>query len=778
LAGTCEPNNEAAGVVCEDDEFCTINDTCDGVGDCSSGNANPCDDGVDCTNDSCDEANDQCVNTPNDGNCDNNLFCDGTETCDPVNDCQAGTDPCVAWESCNEAGDVCVLLPVIFSEDFEVSVPGWTIINNNQNNAVWSYDNPGNRDNYAGTGDFAIADSDKYNNKDMDTELRTPLLNLSSLITVFLEFKTDFYVYDNIFSGNEIADVDVSTNGISGPWTNVWRKTSNYFEATEVVEITTLAAGHTDVMIRFHYYDAYNDWWWQIDDVKIRGFCMDSDSDGTDDCNDGCPSDPEKIEPGVCGCGVSDTDSDSDGVADCNDICPGFDDTIDTDTDGVPDGCDACPGFDDSADADADGVPDGCDNCPSDPGKIEPGVCGCGVSDVDSDGDGIADCNDICPGFDDSADADADGVPDGCDNCPGFDDFADEDSDGVPDGCDNCPSDPDKTEPGICGCGASDVDSDGDSIADCDDICPGYDDSADADADGVPDGCDNCPSDPEKIEPGVCGCGVADPDVGDIQNLVILYYQSILDRDPEQGGAEGWASEIERIVSLGIDVKEGFIALGKLFFNSEEYIDMVNTDESYIIDLYETFLGRTPSGIGEEVGEVDDWMAELEGGLTRNLLLNYFIFSEEFRTYMEGIFGSCPVWPEYSLVNDLYRGFLSRLPDNSGFNSWLALMQEAQCTGEQAVRDLTNQIGLDFIHSPEYEARNPEFSNPDFSSEFVTNLYDAVLRRGAELTGYLDWKEQYDSDTLTKEEILQFFVNSDEFQGRVQEVIDAGCSLP
>jgi hypothetical protein len=214
----------------------------------------------------------------------------------------------------------------------------------------------------------------------------------------------------------------------------------------------------------------------------------------------------------------------------------------------------------------------------------------------------------------------------------------------------------------------------------------------------------------------------------DVQCLISWYYKSILDRDPEPGGAEGWTAEIERIVSLGIDIKEGFIALGKLFFNSGEYLAMGKEDNDYIIDLYETFLHRTPSQ-----GEVDDWASELSGGLTRNLLLNYFIFSAEFRTYMEGIFGPSSTRPEYSLVNDLYRGFLSRLPEDSGFNDWLALMQEAQCTGEQAVRDLTNQIGLLFIQSAEYEARNPELGNPDFSSEFVTNLYDAVLRRGAEL---------------------------------------------
>lgn len=45
-------------------------------------------------------------------------------------------------------------------------------------------------------------------------------------------------------------------------------------------------------------------------------------------------------------------------------------------------------------DSDGDGVRDVCDDCPADALKTEPGICGCGVSDVDSDGDGIPNCND------------------------------------------------------------------------------------------------------------------------------------------------------------------------------------------------------------------------------------------------------------------------------------------------------------------------------------------------------------------------------------------------
>ncbi len=69
--------------------------------------------------------------------------------------------------------------------------------------------------------------------------------------------------------------------------------------------------------------------------------------------------------------------------------------------------------------------------------------------------------------------------------------YADSDHDGVLDCHDNCPNDPLKIEPGACGCGIADVDSDNDDTPDCN---------------------DNCPNDPYKIEPEACGCGTLDFD--------------------------------------------------------------------------------------------------------------------------------------------------------------------------------------------------------------------------------------------------------------------------
>ncbi len=109
----------------------------------------------------------------------------------------------------------------------------------------------------------------------------------------------------------------------------------------------------------------------------------DTDGDGTVDCQDGCPSDPAKIAPGQCGCGIVDTDTDSDTVADC------------------VDNCDTLPNLG-QEDLDGDGVGDACDNC----------VAYANPTQGDCDGDTIGDTCEIVVG---APDCNLNGIPDACD---------------------------------------------------------------------------------------------------------------------------------------------------------------------------------------------------------------------------------------------------------------------------------------------------------------------------------------------------------------------------
>jgi hypothetical protein len=99
------------GSACPDGLFCNGAETCTS-GTCQSGTPPSVDDGVGCTDDSCDEENDVIVNTPNDANCpDDTLFCNGTEFCDPALDCSSTGDPCPGGTVCNESTDICEAAP-------------------------------------------------------------------------------------------------------------------------------------------------------------------------------------------------------------------------------------------------------------------------------------------------------------------------------------------------------------------------------------------------------------------------------------------------------------------------------------------------------------------------------------------------------------------------------------------------------------------------------------------------------------------------------------------
>ncbi len=154
-------------------------------------------------------------------------------------------------------------------ESFPTTItPTNWIVSSTVNSVGWRFDDPGSKTNLTGgAGSFAIADSDFFGaGANMNSELRSPVMNLATVTTPTLTFKTDY----NYFSGgsSEVADVDVSVDD-GATWENVWRKTASYRGPQTVTLDLPQAAGQSQVRVRFHYYDAVYDGWWQIDDVRM-----------------------------------------------------------------------------------------------------------------------------------------------------------------------------------------------------------------------------------------------------------------------------------------------------------------------------------------------------------------------------------------------------------------------------------------------------------------------------------------------------------------------------
>jgi hypothetical protein len=159
--------------------------------------------------------------------------------------------------------------------------------------------------------------------------------------------------------------------------------------------------------------------------VRLDFVSTDGDGDGTPDSQDGCPLDPNKTAPGVCGCGTTDIDSDQDGVLDCLDGCP---------LDPLKASPGQCGCGVAETDSDGDGSADCVDQCPLDPQKSSPGLCGCGIAESDVDADGRVDCIDNCPTVynPNQADCNNDGIGNACEIAAGAPDM---NGNGVPDTC-------------------------------------------------------------------------------------------------------------------------------------------------------------------------------------------------------------------------------------------------------------------------------------------------------------------------------------------------------
>jgi hypothetical protein len=376
IPGCCNPSVETCtdpDMICEtcDDGNNENGDGCDENCQRECGN---CDDGDPCTDDSCEAATGLCVHAPTSGpDCDDNSVCTDSDVCvdgacvgDPI-DCDDGdectTDTCDSVLGCQITPTICTDGDVCTTDNCDPATgcefP--TISCDDEDSCTVDTCDPV-------TG--CQNDPDDCNDIiDCTTDSCDPGQGC-------LHVPDDAACDDSDICTDDSCDVALgciyTDNGYSRPC----------YTGPDGTEDVGLCHGGTETCFEGEFGACEGEVTPTTEicdgeDNDCNGFVddgADTDGDGTVDICDNCPDDPNKTEPGECGCGVSDVDSDQDGTADCN------------------------------------------DGCPEDPNKTEPGECGCGVADTDSDGDGIADCVDNCLQLanGDQTDSDGDGVGDAC----------------------------------------------------------------------------------------------------------------------------------------------------------------------------------------------------------------------------------------------------------------------------------------------------------------------------------------------------------------------------
>ncbi len=113
-ASTSAWSDRPDGSACDDGLFCNVDEACT-AGACGGGAARDCEEGVFCTDDTCNEATDECEHAALDALCpDDGQFCNGDEFCHITADCDHTGSPCSG--PCDEVGDTCLCDPPVVED--------------------------------------------------------------------------------------------------------------------------------------------------------------------------------------------------------------------------------------------------------------------------------------------------------------------------------------------------------------------------------------------------------------------------------------------------------------------------------------------------------------------------------------------------------------------------------------------------------------------------------------------------------------------------------------
>jgi hypothetical protein len=145
-------------------------------------------------------------------------------------------------------------------------------------------------------------------------------------------------------------------------------------------------------------------------------------------------------------------------------------------------------------------------------------------------------------------------------------------------------------------------------------------------------------------------------------------YQDIFHRRYDEAGLDYWIRERMKATHPVVIVSD--------FCHSLEYC------QSFVANLYQQLLYRSPDPDG-----LAYWSKELQCGASQQTVVAEFTASEEYLLRH-------PL--PYAFVDSLYRKYLLRAPDSSGYVCWVERLQDVWSPA---------QVACEFLHSEEYSRR-------------------------------------------------------------------------
>jgi phospholipase C len=218
--------------------------------------------------------------------------------------------------------------------------------------------------------------------------------------------------------------------------------------------------------------------------------------------------------------------------------------------------------------------------------------------------------------------------------------------------------------------------------------------------------------------------------LADNSAFVNQQYQDLLDRQADSGGLNYYSSQL----NSGALTRSQLIAN---FMSGQEF----GSHGMFAAQVYQGLMARDADygGFRWALGVLDS-----EG--SQEQLVNSFLQSQEFQTK----FGSN--LDNGQFVTRMYQNIVLRSPDQSGFNYYVAQLNNATMTRAQ--------VAVSMLHSSEFQRLTSSQNRV-----LVSLLYFDLLRRQSDTGGFSNYVGQLNSGTpLTS--IIDTFLNSGEYAAR------------
>ncbi|TCP63617.1 Zn-dependent metalloprotease [Heliophilum fasciatum] len=159
--------------------------------------------------------------------------------------------------------DIDIIYPIIFKETFDgQAFPAGWMIKNYSNDIDWEY--------YSENKNMVVV---AYYGEAVDAWLFTPTMDFSGMQRVGLRYKQ--------IKEDGFTSIKLSKNGLDGPWETVWSSSESIVDfSTNKLDLSSLVAGQTNVVLSFTFQLTTNDLglgiddpagYWVIDDVEFIG---------------------------------------------------------------------------------------------------------------------------------------------------------------------------------------------------------------------------------------------------------------------------------------------------------------------------------------------------------------------------------------------------------------------------------------------------------------------------------------------------------------------------